>query len=108
MSGPSGNGGNWVSPPGDDCSKLSEVTTLNTPDREVLKEIKKTDELEIRVRRSGNSVIIEAVHKGRVAGTITSSIIQRLAECMEKGFKYVADVIEDVKGGACKVRVHSK
>jgi hypothetical protein len=107
MSGSSG-GGNWVNEPSDDCAKLSGVTTLNSPDKDVLKTIKKNDELEIRARQSGKSVVIEAIHNGKVAGTITSSIIQRLAECMEKGFKYVADVIEDVKGGACKVRVHNK
>ena len=33
MSGPSGGGGNWVNEPTDDCSKLSEVTTLNSPDK---------------------------------------------------------------------------
>jgi hypothetical protein len=108
MSGSGGGGGNWVNEPTDDCSKLSEVTTLNSPDKDVLKTIKKNDELEIRLRPAGKSAIVEALHQGKVAGTITSSIIQRLAECMEKDFKYVAEVIEDVKGGACKVRVHRK
>ena len=108
MSGPSGGGGNWVNEPTDDCAKLSEVTTLNSPDKDVLKTIKKNDELEIRLRPTGKSPVVEALHQGKVAGTITSSIIQRLAECMEKDFKYVAVVLEDVKGAVCKVRVHSK
>jgi hypothetical protein len=108
MSGSGGGGGGWVSEPTDDCAKLSEVTTLNSPDKEVLKTIEKKDVLDIRLRPSGKSAIVEALHEGRVAGTITSSITQRLAECMEKNFEYVAEVIEDVKGGACKVRVRSK
>lgn len=108
MSGPSGSDSDWVNEPTDDCAKLSEITTLNSPDKDVLKTIKKNDELEIRLRPSEKSVIVEALHKGKVAGTITSSVIQRLAECMENNFKYVAEVIDEVKGGACKVRVHSK
>lgn len=108
MSGSSGGGGDWINEPTDDCAKLSEVTTLNSPDKDVLKNVKKNDELEIRLRPSGKSVIVEALHQEQVAGTITSSIIQRLAECIEKNYKYVAEVIEDVKGGVCKVRVHSK
>jgi hypothetical protein len=53
-------------------------------------------------------VIVEALYKNEVAGTITSSIIQRIAECIEKGFAYVAEVREEVKGGACKVHVRVK
>ena len=35
------------------------------------------------------------------------SIIQRLAECIEKGYEYVAEVV-DIHGGACKVHVRPK
>lgn len=108
MSGPSGPGGDWVNEPTDDCAKLSEVTTLNSPNKDVLKDVKKNDQLEIRLRSSGSSVVVEALHNEKVAGTITSSIIQRIAECIEKNHKYVADVIEEIKGGVCKVRVHHK
>ena len=108
MSGPGDGGPDWVSEPGDDCGKLSEVTTLNSPNRDVLNAIRKNDVLEITLRRTGKSVIVEALHGGKVAGTITSSIIQKLADCIDKGYVYVADVIEEVKGGACKIRVHSK
>lgn len=106
MSG-SGDGG-WDREPKDDCATLTEFTTLNSPNQAVLKKLKKGDVLEINVRQAGKAVIVEALHEGQVAGTITSSIIQRLAECMEKGFKYVAEVREEVKSGACKVHVHVK
>jgi hypothetical protein len=55
----------------------------------------------------GTTVVVQAMYNSEVAGTITSSIIQRLAECVEKGFQYVAEVIEN-QGGACKVRVRAK
>jgi len=101
-------GGGWVSEPNDDCATLAQFTTLNSPNQTVLKKLKKGDLLEITVQQVGKAVIVEALHNGQIAGAITSSIIQRLAECMEKGFHYVAEVTEDVKGGACKVHIHRK
>lgn len=101
-------GGTWAPEPTDDCAKLSQSTTLNSPNQDVLKKLKKGDLLEISVRKAGTAVIVEALYKTEVAGTITSSIIQRIAECIEKGFTYVAEVREEVKGGACKVHVRVK
>ena|ERR1700728_3675145 len=106
MSG-SGNGG-WDREPQDDCATLTQFTTLNSPNQAVLKKLKKGDILQISVRRAEKAVVVEASYGAEVAGTITSSIIQRLAECIEKGFQYVAEVQEEVKGGACKVHVHVK
>lgn len=101
-------GGTWIDQPSDDCARLSQQTTLNSPNRDVLNDLKKGTVLDIRVNKEGKGVVVEAVHLGKVAGTITSSIIQRLVECIEKGYEYVAEVIEDVKGGACRVHVRSK
>lgn len=101
------SGGPWVDPPGDSCATLSQVTTLNSPSRNVLRRISKGDELAIQVTDIGTTVVVQAMYNSEVAGTITSSIIQRLAECVEKGFQYVAEVIEN-QGGACKVRVRAK
>jgi len=63
--------------------------------------------LDVTVNKTGKAVTIEALFNGQVAGTITSSIIQSLAECMEKGYEYVAEVI-DVQGGACRVHIRVK
>lgn len=43
-------------------------------------------------------MIVEALYEGSIAGTITSTIFQRIADCIEKGFEYVAQVVE-VQGG---------
>jgi hypothetical protein len=84
-----------------------QFTTLNSPNQEVLMKLKKGDALEILMRRMDKAIIVEALYQAEVAGSITSSIIQRLAECIDKGFQYVAEV-QEVKGGACKVQVHIK
>jgi len=100
-------GGTWIEPPSDDCATLSQQTTLNSPNRTVLSQLQKGDVLDVQVNKAGKGVVVEALHKGQVAGSITSSIIQRLAECVEKGYEYVAEVI-DVQGGACRIHVHLK
>jgi hypothetical protein len=100
-------GGTWIDQPGDTCETLSQQTTLNSPDRAVLSQINKGTVLEVSVNKAGKAVTIEALFNGQVAGTITASIIQRLAECMEKGYQYVAEVT-DVQGGACRVHIRLK
>ena len=100
-------GGTWVDQPGDSCATLSQQTTLNSPNRTVLSQVAKGSVLDVTVNKTGKAVTIEALFNGQVAGTITSSIIQSLAECMEKGYEYVAEVI-DVQGGACRVHIRVK
>jgi hypothetical protein len=92
---------------GESCETLSQQTTLNSPNKSVLSQLKKGDILDVRVSKSGKAIIVEAVYKGQVAGTITSSIIQKLAECVDQGYEYVAEVV-DIQGGACKVHVRVK
>jgi hypothetical protein len=100
-------GGTWVDQPSDDCGTLSQSTTLNSPNSAVLTQLRKGDLLDIQVSKAGKGVVVQALHNGQIAGSITSSIIQRLAECMEKGYEYVAEVIE-IKGGACRVHIRPK
>jgi hypothetical protein len=100
-------GGSWVSPTNNSCDMLAQHTTLNSPNRDVLKTIKKGDVLDVRIGQAGKAIIVEATKNGNVAGTITSSIIQRLAECIEEGYVYVAEVTEN-EGGACRVHIHTK
>ena len=100
-------GGTWIDQPGDNCATLSQQTTLNSPNRTVLCQLEKGTVLEVSVNKVGKALTVQALHNGQVAGTITSSINQRLAECMEEGNEYVAEVM-DVQGGACRVHVHPK
>jgi len=73
----------------------------------VLSGLQKGDLLEVRVSKIGRGVVVEAVRNNQVAGSITSSIIQKLAECVENGYEYVAEVL-DIQGGACRIHVRVK
>jgi len=106
MSG-SGGGGWAPAPTQSDCGSLSQITTLNSPQIEVLAQLQSGIILDIVLLQKGKVAIVQAVYQGSVAGTITSSIIQRIAECIDSGFEYVAEVL-DITGGACKVKVRAK
>lgn len=100
-------GGGWREEPSNSCATLQQQTTLNSPVASVLATLTVGDVLAVRVRKAGVAVVVEAIHKGRTAGSITSSIIQLLAQCVSEGHEYVAEVL-DVQGGACRVQVRHK
>lgn len=106
MSG-SGGGGGWSDPVQDSCEKLTSETTLTSPVRETIAQLSKGALLDIRVDNVSGTRVVRAIYKGSIAGSITSAIIQKIAECIEKGHSYVAEVLS-VQGGACRVRVHLK
>jgi hypothetical protein len=106
MSGSNGPG--WDSQPTDNCAVLSETTSLNSPNGSVISGLKKGDLLDVVVEKQNGVVLVRALRTGKVAGSVTSAIIQRLADCVESGYVYVAEVLEDVKGAVCKVRVRVK
>jgi len=101
-------GGGWANEPSvDTCETLRETTTLNSPQKAVINLLNVGNLLNVIVSKQGKAVVVLALYQGQVAGTITSSIIQKLAECIEGGHEYVAEVIE-LQGGACKVRIRAK
>lgn len=97
----------WTVPPGDSCDRLTSDTTLTSPNRDVVSLLKPGTELNIEVDESGDTPLVRAVYNGQIAGSITSSIIQKLVQCVENGYSYVAEV-KSVEGGTCKVRVRVK
>lgn len=97
-------GGDWTTPTGDSCERLTSETTLTSPNRAVISQLRKGVFLDVVIDTSGTRPVVRAMHGGDIAGSITSSIIQKLAECIESGYTYVAEVIS-VQGGTCKVRV---
>ena len=71
-------GGDWTTPPGDSCERLTSETALTSPDRAVVSQLNTSALLDVKVDRSGARPIVRAMYKGKIAGSITSSIIQRI------------------------------
>jgi hypothetical protein len=106
MSG-SGDKGSWVPKNSDACETLTQVLPLNSPNQAVLNKIRKGNLLDVVAMPSNGVVLVYALFQGEIAGSITSTIFQRIAECIEQGFSYVAEVVE-IQGGVCKVKIRVK
>src|SRR5271170_3705689 len=78
-------GGGWSEPSQDPCEKLTSETTLTSPVQSVITQLAPGVLLDVEVHDSGNTQVIRALHNGELAGSITSSIIQTIAECIENG-----------------------
>lgn len=102
MSGRSG--GNDPPPPARPCKELQALTTLNSPDPQILKEIKVNDCLTVKAHTIGKQKILAAFRGQEVAGSITDAMAERFLDCIAKGFKYKATVIA-IKGGRCEISI---
>lgn len=101
----SGSGGGYTpGPPTGDCN-IVERTPLNSPKSGVLQHMKKGDVLDVRTSDDGRSIV---AYKGtQIAGSLTPRRLADLLECIEKGRKYKATVVE-LKGAFCEVEIRPK
>ena len=90
----------------DPCNIL-EMTVLSLPNRTALASIHIGDMLEIEFRPGPPRFLVVMTKGGSAAGAIVSSSTDRLVECMQRGFGYVAKVV-DLSGDICKVLVQRK
>jgi hypothetical protein len=103
MSG--GNGPIIDHTPVTDCSSIIEHTILNSPNPAVLAKLKINDELELLAKTERGP--LEAFDSnGDIAGSITSSILAQLLDCIKKGYSFIA-IIEEIDGGKCKIEIRS-
>lgn len=87
-----------------DCANLSFPATLKQVQPTALSKVEEGDLLPISVR-SGN--ICQVVnHQGEPCGTIISSHMNDLAECIGKGFIFEAAILS-IRGEECKISVRN-
>jgi hypothetical protein len=107
-----GGGGGRELPPGkpdDNCDKLDVPTLLNSPVPKVVATLKKGDQLDVVLKKTGNLARLEAVDaQGKVAGSLTPNELLQIVRCIENGHEYVAILTADPAGGATKLRIQSK
>jgi hypothetical protein len=108
--GGNGNGrrGEEVPPPRDfaDCEAIRFETVLASPQQAVIASLLVGQVLLLRLGSQQNRPVVDAVtDAGDRAGSITSTHLTQLIECLQGGHDYVADVL-DLDGGACRVLVH--
>lgn len=90
-----------------DCASLFEETVLNSPNPSVISRLKLGDVLDLQVHRTGKAVVLLALHGTETAGSITSTLMAKIIDCIGKGFEYVA-IVKSIRGGACTVQIRPK
>lgn len=103
--GGSGSGGYTPSAPASPCARLTFQATLNSPKPVIVSQLKVGDLLDVVLNSQGQGIILE--HNGQIAGSLTSSQVAQLVNCMNSGFDYQATVVQ-LNGGQCVVRIDPK
>lgn len=98
---PEGGGGGG---PSDDCFDIDINLTLQSPQPLVVAGLQKGDVLGVQLT-GGQPPILAVTSAGDTAGALVPSDIKKLADCINKGHKFVAEVLQIAKG-AVTVRVH--
>lgn len=106
MSGSGGGGGDWYGPQEDNCETLVIDTQLSSPKEDVVAGINLGDSLSVDTQTMGQTVVVVVLHNGVVAGGLASPKIQRLRDCIEDGFKFVATVTAK-NDGQIRVRIRT-
>ena len=84
------------------CEHLELSTNLSSPQEKEVKDLK-VDQI-LSVDFQDERVLAVSQETGNTVGSINWSGIERLIECIEQGFEYVARVLS-VDGGRVRVRI---
>lgn len=105
--GGGGGGGNRGVPPPQatsSCETIDFSTVLASPNPIMLATVEVGQAFPVNIRTAGKTKVAVVVAKDEVLGTITSPEAVTLVDCIEKGFRYRAQILE-IRGGVCRVRV---
>lgn len=101
-----GSGGKGGGTSRDPCH-ITELTTLNSPNRTVVTTLRDGDLLDVQLQ-AGPPRQLVAEHNGTVAGSITSPKSAQIIQCISRqGRAYVAEV-RSIRGGLCQVEVRPR
>ena len=90
----------------DECD-ISEVTVLNSPNAKVVQGLAIGDMLTVRLQEGTPTRLVAETHTHDIAGTITSAAMPDIAECIQAGFEFEAEVLS-VNGGHVDVVVRRR
>lgn len=124
MSGPGGNDRDWRppakptgkpkgddqaskgKPPPDPCN-VSEVTTLNSVNRNAVAGLRANDRLAVVFQAGPPQRLVAQTGGGVIAGSITSPSMLQIIQCIQAGYNYDA-VVLSVRGAQCQVRIEPR
>ncbi len=86
------------------CETLFVKTALNSPNPEVLLQLREGAVLSIEVR---GRLLVAVTASGEIAGSITSTMMAKILECIKQGYSYVA-IVKKISGGHCDVEIRPR
>ena len=99
-----GGGGKPVPP--DPCN-ITEVTTLNSVNRNVIAGLRPNDRLAVVFQAGPPQRLVAERQPGVIAGSITSPSMLQIIQCIQAGHNYDA-VVLSVRGAQCQVRIEPR
>ncbi|MFC0387627.1 hypothetical protein [Muricoccus vinaceus] len=90
-----------------DLCDFTDRTPLASPNPPVIRSLSVGDLLSIILVKGPPTVVEARNGQGQTAGSITSTMLAQLTECLQGGRQYVAEVIS-IHGGTCIVEVRPK
>ncbi len=77
------------------CEDLEFQISLQSPDLDTLADIEEADVLDIGLHHEGGQYsLVAKTQDGKIAGTIASTNSRRVRACIERGYRYSAEVTE--------------
>lgn len=101
-----GSQGGGAKAPPDPCN-ITEVTTLNSVDRNVLAGLRPNDRLAVAFQAGPPQRLVAQTQAGATAGSITSPSMLQIIQCIQAGHNYDA-VVLSMRGAQCQVRIESR
>jgi len=90
----------------DPCN-ITEVTTLNSINRNVLAGLRPNDRLSVVFQAGPPQRLVAQTQAGATAGSITSPSMLQIIQCIQAGHNYDA-VVLSVRGAQCQVRIEPR
>jgi len=92
--------------PPDPCN-ITEVTTLNSVNRNVVAGLRPNDRLAVVFQVGPPQRLVAQTQAGATAGSITSPSMLQIIQCIQAGHNYEA-VVLSVRGAQCQVRIEPR
>lgn len=102
----SGDQGGGAKPPPDPCN-ITEVTTLNSVNRNVVASLRPNDRLAVVFQAGPPQRLVAQTQAGATAGSITSPSMLQIIQCIQAGHNYDA-VVLSVRSAQCQVRIEPR
>ena len=93
--------------PSSNACDITEVTTLNSPNRTIVSTLRPGDTLDVELRIGPPRQLL-ATRGDEIAGSITSPKSAQIIQCIRREDRAYVVVVRTIRGGLCQVEIRPK